>query len=90
MLNRNYDPDGFGFDKKEYFITHNNIIDIYNNPAEFFPKNLVAFGIDGGGNKICFDYRADPNTDNPPVVYWIIGYNEGEDISFLAYNFEEL
>jgi|GEM_PF-5398092 len=46
MLNRNYDPDGFGYDKKEYFITYNNIIDVYSNPAEFFPKNLVAFALE--------------------------------------------
>ena len=82
MRNRNYDPDGFGFDKKEYFVTYNNIMDIYNNPAEFFPKNLVAFGRDRGGNKICFDYRLNPTTDNPPVVYWIKGYEPRKYLIF--------
>ena len=65
------------------------IVGNYNDPAEFFPKNLVAFGRNGGSDLICFDYRAEPNTDNPPVVYWIFGRNEGEDISFLANSFEE-
>ncbi len=29
---------------------------------------LVSFARDGGGDYICFDYRANPTTDNPPVV----------------------
>ena len=56
-------------------------------PSEFFPKGLVAFADDGGGNLTCFDYR---NTkENPPVVFWSCEDDEGEDVHFIANNFEE-
>lgn len=70
-------------------VLENDIINLYNDPAEFFPENLVAFGRDGGGNLICFDYREDPNTDNPPIVYWLHGWGEGKDIAYVAKDFEE-
>jgi len=52
-------------------------------------RGIIPFGITGFGDYICFDYRADPKTDNPPVVYWAHEFNEGEDVIPLAPNFEE-
>lgn len=66
-----------------------NIINENNSPPEFFPNTLVAFAEDGGGNRICFDYRKNPNTDNPPIVYWNHEATVGEDVSFIANNFNE-
>lgn len=31
-------------------------------------ENIIVFGFHGNGDYICFDYRQDPKTDNPPVV----------------------
>jgi hypothetical protein len=57
------------------------------DPPEFFPKGLIAFADDGGGNLTCFDYR---NTKaDPPIVFWCRDDSEGEDVHFLANNFEE-
>lgn len=56
------------------------------NRPEFFPEGLVPFARDGGGNLICFDYRKNPENDNPPIVVW---HHEGrprwgEDVSFVS------
>ena len=37
----------------EYF----GIKEYLNDPPEFFPKGLIPFADDGGGNLTCFDYR---------------------------------
>ena len=66
-----------------------NIIKEYKNPPEFFPKDLVAFAETGNGDLICFDYRANPTTDNPPIVYWNHEAEIGKDVSFIAKDFEE-
>lgn len=66
-----------------------NLEDEYNCPPEFFPKNLVAFAENGGGDMVCFDYRTDSKTDNPPIVYWRHDADIGKDVSFVANNFEE-
>lgn len=65
-----------------------DIIYHYLNPPEFFPNHLVAFSDNGGGDMICFDYREDPKTDNPPIVFWNHEANEGEDVSFVAKDFD--
>jgi hypothetical protein len=88
-LNRNYDPFGSKYNQQEYFVSYNDILNQYNNMPEFFPENIVAFGRNGGGNMVCFDYRDNVMTNNPPIVYWIIGHDIGEDVSFVANNFEE-
>jgi hypothetical protein len=90
MRNKNYDPySNRYYDQHEFFITDHDIINHYNNPPEFFPKNLVAFGCTGNGDQICFDYRSDPKTDNPPIVYWNHEADIGQDVSFVANNFVE-
>lgn len=60
----------------------------YQNPAEFFPEGLVAFAVDGGGDKICFDYREGKDNLDPPIVIWEHEGDEGNDVSYLAPNFE--
>lgn len=57
---------------------------------KYFSELLIPFGENGGGDYICFDYRKDPNSDNPPVVFWYHDVAEQEDrTSFIANNFEE-
>ena len=97
--NIDYDFDYYAVDSNQsmsdgisfiYGLNANeNLIDNYLNPPEFFPKNLVAFGENGGGNMICFDYRMDLNTNDPPVIYWDHEANVGQDVSFLAHNFDD-
>ncbi len=66
-----------------------NFLKLYNEPPEFFPKGLIAFSDVGCGDFICFDYREEENTSNPPIVYWNHEAEEGKDVSFIAKNFEE-
>ena len=73
-----------GYLKEESY----NIVQLNQTPPEFFPKGLVAFGEDGGGDFICFDYREGKDNPNPPIVYWRHDANEGEDVSFIAKDFE--
>jgi uncharacterized protein Usg len=61
------------------------------NPEFPFPKNIVPFSLDGGGDLICFDYRHDVSTNEPKIVVW---HHEGEpgtdeEISFVANSFDE-
>jgi hypothetical protein len=58
-----------------------------NSPPEFFPKELIPFAPDGGGNYICFDYRN--CKENPPIVFWHHEIEENEGIFHLADSFEE-
>jgi hypothetical protein len=69
--------------------SNENLIDNYLKPAEFFPNNLLAFGENGGGNFICFDYRNNPKTNDPPIVYWDHEADVGKDVSFIANNFDD-
>lgn len=66
-----------------------NLIYRYKDLPDFFPKGLVPFGENGGGNFICFDYRKVTKGNNPPIVYWIHEYEDGKNISSLANNFKE-
>lgn len=59
------------------------------NDPDYFPKKLIPFGDDGGGNYMCFDYR-NHSGDNPPVVFWNHDvYENSKRISFVANNFED-
>lgn len=66
-----------------------DLLDIYENPPEFFPKGIIAFGDTGGGDFICFDYRDNKTTNDPPIVCWNHEADVGKDVSFLANNFED-
>ena len=88
--NKNFDHLSTDYyNQKEFFTTYNNLIDGYYHPPEFFPKNIVPFARDGGGNFVCFDYRSNPKTNNPPIVYWNHEADIGKDVSFIAKNFDE-
>lgn len=54
-----------------------------------FPKWLIPFGDNGGGDDICFDYRKDKTSDNPPIVMWFHDMGFDHRIAFIAKNFEE-
>ncbi len=68
-------------------IGYNEILDEIQNLPEFFPKGLIPFSQDGGGNYLCFDYRN--CTENPPIVFWHHAIEENEGIFHLADSFEE-
>ena len=57
------------------------------------PEHLVPIIYDGGGNYVCFDYRHDPKTDNPKVVFWFHEeagcLEEGLEVYFIANSFDE-
>ena len=59
------------------------------SPPDFFPKGLISFAVNGGGDFICFDYRDRKNLTDPQIVYWSHEADIGEDVSFIANNFEE-
>lgn len=67
-------------------LIHNN--NHFNLP-EFFPQGLLIFTDPGGGGIICFDYRNNPQSNNPPVVFWRFGAEPDTDISFIAKDFDE-
>lgn len=88
---KRYFTDGLGF---IYGISDHNdqiydIVTEYYTPPEFFPKNLVAFSDTGSGNLVCFDYRNNPKTNDPPIVYWDHEADVGKDVSFIANNFDD-
>jgi hypothetical protein len=72
-----------GFEEEEY-----SLLKTFKRPPEFFPQGLVAFGETGGGDLICFDYRQGKDNPDPEIVFWRGGSGEGQDISFIAKNFE--
>ena len=59
-------------------------------PIEYrFEDGLIPFGDNGGGDMICFDYRHDKTTDNPPIVIWNHDMGLKHRVVFVANNFEE-
>ena len=59
-------------------------------PIEYrFEEGLIPFGDNGGGDMICFDYRNDKTTDNPPIVIWNHDMGLKHRVVFIANNFEE-
>lgn len=69
-------------------VDNYDLLKEYRNPPDMFPKNIVAFSETGNGDQICFDYRDNPNTDNPPIVYRNHEADVGQDVSFVAKDFE--
>jgi cell wall assembly regulator SMI1 len=62
------------------------------NPFKFyhyFDRWLIPFGEDGGGDFICFDYRKDRTTNDPPIVVWNHDMGLEHRVVFIANNFEE-
>jgi hypothetical protein len=59
-------------------------------PLEYqFEDGLIPFGDNGGGDKICFDYRNNKITSDPQVVLWMHDMGFEHRVVFLANNFEE-
>lgn len=54
-----------------------------------FEDGLIPFGDNGGGDLICFDYRKNQITDNPPIVIWNHDMGLKHRVVFIANNFEE-
>ena len=54
-----------------------------------FEDGLIPFGENGSGDMICFDYRKDRTTDNPPIVIWNHDMGLEHRVVFIANNFEE-
>lgn len=68
---------------------NDNLLLQYKDLPDFFPKNLVPFGEDGGGNFMCFDYRKKTTSSTPTIVHWFHEEMENKSVSFLAKDFEE-
>lgn len=55
--------------------------------------HVVVFGRTAGGDYVCFDYRENPTTDNPPVVVMLHDYFDDNDnkmfICLVADNFDQ-
>ena len=77
---------------KEILLTINNLQsgEEPDWPIEYrFEDGLIPFGENGGGDYICFDYRNDKTTDNPPIVIWNHDMGLKHRVVFIANNFEE-
>ena len=54
-----------------------------------FEDGLIPFGENGGGDMICFDYRKNRTTNNPPIVIWNHDMGLEHRVVFIANNFEK-
>lgn len=54
---------GYGDSIEEY-----EDIGKFQQEPEYCYRHIVVIGESANGDYICFDYRADPTTDNPPVI----------------------
>ena len=95
-----YDFDYFDIEEKKNINTgfsciyglecdSDNLLHHYYDPPEFFPKDLVSFSEIANGDRLCFDYRDNPKTDDPPIVYWNHESAIDESVSFVSKNFDE-
>ncbi|WEV49351.1 SMI1/KNR4 family protein [Acinetobacter sp. ESL0695] len=64
----NYIESNIGFCSYGNIVGNENIEDCQDYDIYGY-DNLITFGLDGGGDYIAFDYRKDPLTNNPPVVF---------------------
>jgi hypothetical protein len=72
-----------GFEDSDY-----SLLRMFENPPELFPSDVIAFAETAGGDLICFDYRAEPETADPPIVYWFHEACPEQSLSPVANNFE--
>jgi hypothetical protein len=54
-----------------------------------FEDGLIPFGDNGGGDLICFDYRKNRDTNDPPIVIWNHDMGLEHRVVFIANNFED-
>jgi len=60
-----------------------------DKPDDFPNEGVIIFSALGSGDKLCFDYRDNPVTNNPPVVVWHhSGSTPKESISPVSNNFD--
>ena len=57
----------FGYGTPTENITEANTH--FEDPEYYGEKGIIAFGREGNGDNVCFDYRDDLSTDNPKIVY---------------------
>jgi cell wall assembly regulator SMI1 len=67
--------DSIAFIRFEEIAPHIELEKLVNEQAKgdiryMFEDGLIPFGDNGGGDFICFDYRKNRTTDNPPIVIW--------------------
>lgn len=81
MLKHNgvrFEQDTFRYFKNNQYWVESNIsflafgnpigTELINDSQYYSEKNLIAFGLNEFGYLICFDYRQDRMTNDPPVV----------------------
>jgi hypothetical protein len=86
--------DSIAFIRFEEIAQHIELEKIVNEQAEgdiryMFEDGLIPFGDNGGGDFICFDYRKDRTTNDPPIVIWNHDMGLEHRVVFIANNFEE-
>lgn len=85
--------DGIVFEKFEDIDYHIENIKSGEEPdldiKYRFEDGLIPFGDNGGGDMICFDYRKNRDTDNPPIVMWNHDIGLEHRVVFIANSFEE-
>lgn len=64
-----------------------NIVNTRLDLEHLLPEGVIPFGVDPGGNYLCFDYRTSP--DRPAVVFWAHDM-PGGDTQRIAASFSEL
>ena len=74
------------FREKNY--AHDHLLGHYKSENNYLPKEVIAFAFTGDGDYICFDYRKDKKTSDPEIVYWDHEESEGQNVSFVAKNFD--
>ena len=92
-LNGEVNTDAIAFDcldKIDHRIENIKSGEEVDWPIEYrFEDGLIPFGDNGGGDMICFDYRNDKTTDDPPIVIWNHDMGLKHRVVFIANNFEE-
>lgn len=67
-------------------------IERFQQESEYCYNDIVVVGESANGDYICFDYRANPTTDNPPVVIMLHDYPDENNkmlVCPVADNFEK-
>lgn len=65
-----------------------NIVARREPVVDVMPDKVVPFAADGGGNLLCFDYRADPA--HPSVVFWDHESEDKDQVQLVARSFTDL
>ncbi len=68
-----------------------SISSMANISGLIIPSGVIPFAEDGGGNRVCFDYRKNP--DEPEIVYYYYYFYyddpNSKNVFFVANNFDE-